>query len=291
MHFDVRLPADSTAPSRLVHAVLKAPNGSNGPHVVANELLAAELAFRLGLPCPEPLLVRIPPDLEPVKLRCSPNYLAPGLAFALPYIPSEAPLGAQHVRHATNVADLPGIFAFDTWLYNRDRTTPGNLLAQPARCGSGWHIWMIDHEYTFGDAAWTPQSLRETVARPAHPCLDVLEPALSLRDTLARWVEAIQCITDELLATAIRLIPLAWLNDPAERRALLAFLLARRDRLDQLVDDFLSVPYSLSRQSPPTSILLPVASPAILHAGGAQTALAALDATVIEHAIETGAPA
>lgn len=291
MHFDVRLPGDAPAPARIVHAVLKVPNGSNGPRVVANELLAAELAFRLGLPCPEPLLVRIPPDLGTVKLRCSPNYLAPGLAFALPYISSEAPLGTTHVRRSTNVDDLPGIFAFDTWLFNRDRTTPGNLLAQPVRRSSGWQIWMIDHEYTFGGVAWTPESLREAVARPAHPCLDLLEPTLQLREALARWVAAIQRITVALLAAAVRLIPSAWLNDPAERRALLAFLLARRDRLEHLVDDYLAGPFCLSAGHTLSALLPSAASPAILPVGVAYTTLAAHDVRAVEHAIGTGAPA
>lgn len=254
MHFDVRIHGDP--PDRAAQVVLKVPNGNNGPRVVVNELLVAELAFRLGLPCPEPLLVEIPRGCDRVKLRCAADYLAPGLAFALPYIPSEAPLTERHVRAARHLVDLPGIFAFDTWVYNLDRTTPGNLLAQPAyadHAGGGWHIWMIDHEYTFGGVDWTAKSLVSDAAAPAHPCLDIVEPTLCRPTALARWITALQRVPAALLAQAIALVPAEWLADPAERRALLVFLLARQAQLPDLVSDYLAPPRFLSIPERPLS--------------------------------------
>src|SRR5579884_2204153 len=160
MHFDVQA-------NRLADVVLKAAAGNGGPRHLVNELVSAELAFRLGLPCPEPLLVRVPPDFAPIPPRHPDDDPVSGFCFALPYLHGNAPPSLEQALHATNASILAGIFVFDSWVANRDRTTPGNLIAVPMPRTGRSSIWMLDHGYTFGGPEWTPDSLAARVSAPA----------------------------------------------------------------------------------------------------------------------------
>lgn len=224
MHVDVHC-------DRPLQAILKPVNSHSGPKLLVNELVCTELAFRLGLPCPEPIVAEISPDLGPIPLRLTPGFVASGPNYAVPFLHrSEAPPSREHVAAADNWQDLPGIVAFDAWISNRDRTTPGNLVAEHSHRDSAvCHIWMIDHGHGLTGPDWTAQSLAGNYEVAPLPYLDILEPSLRRGvHHLERWITAIEELREEAIAAVIALVPKAWLPDPAEREALTTFLYSRR---------------------------------------------------------------
>lgn len=170
MRFEVRC-------GEIRDVVLKPMNNEFGGKLLANELICAELARRLGLPVPESMVVEIPPWLPPVRLRLHPErMLAVGPSFGVAYIDqSVSPPDTHHIELADNLVDLAGIIAFDTWIGNQDRTTPGNLLARPRTDRPDrFYIWMIDHGHAFSGPDWTSDSL------PSVPYLPARYPPLLL---------------------------------------------------------------------------------------------------------------
>jgi hypothetical protein len=120
--------------------VLKFRGAGQGPKALAAEIVAGELARRLGLPVPELVLIELDPalgaaepDPEIQELIAASGGINLGVDFlpgALPYLPTDPP-------DETLAADVVWL---DALITNVDRTPRNpNLLR--------WHknLWLIDH--------------------------------------------------------------------------------------------------------------------------------------------------
>jgi len=226
MHFEI-------AGDSVIESILKPVNSHSGPKLLVNELVSTEIAYRIGLPAPEPYIVDVPPKLE-IPLRHRPGVMAPGPNFAVPYFRvSMAPAENEHIALADNQDDLPGIVAFDTWMGNRDRTTPGNLVATPSTREPGWfHIWMVDHGHAFTGPNWTAESLlEEAESVRALPYPDVLAEPMENARWLSKWLGRITAVDEETVTEVVEKVPLSWLPQRDERRALVTYIVRRRDFL------------------------------------------------------------
>ncbi|WP_156347576.1 MULTISPECIES: HipA family kinase [unclassified Sphingomonas] len=143
---------------------------------LANEVLAAAIGLRLGLPIPTPIVARAAKaDLPATNIRLQDT--EDHIVFASTAMPAGPVL--QMIRDAsdsllpeimsrvTKWDGLGTLYGFDTWIANIDRHR-GNFLF-----GSADEVWLIDHGYSFTGPGWTPSDLR---------------PEVSYTNRLADWV-------------------------------------------------------------------------------------------------------
>jgi hypothetical protein len=203
--------------------VTKFRGAGQGAAALVAEVMAGELARRLGLPVPELVVVEVAPEVghaEPDPeiqelLEASPganlgmDFLPGALTFTLPAEPSVDPAFAADVVW------------FDTLVTNLDRTHRNpNLLV--------WHgrTWLIDHGAAFfrqhGD-----RPLADTAAEPVpmlgdHVLLPVAGPLAEADERLAERALA-------AVDGAAMLVPDEWLGpQPGDARAGLREFLERR---------------------------------------------------------------
>jgi hypothetical protein len=204
--------------------VLKFRGAGQGRKALVAEIVAGELARRLGFPVPEltlveldPALARAEPDPEIQDLLAASAGTNLGVDFlpeALPFNPAVGPDPGPELA-----ADVVWLDAFVT---NVDRTPQNpNLLV--------WHeqLWLIDHGaalyFHHGDAH-PPDHARG----PFHAIRDhVLLPfAGSIEEADARLAPR---VTRALLEEVAAEIPAAWLED-GEREVYAEYLCARLER-------------------------------------------------------------
>lgn len=121
--------------------VLKFRGAGQGRKALVAELVAGEIARRLGLPVPEIVLARLAPDLgraEPDPEIQDLLRASSGLNLALDYLPGS--LGFDPLVKPPDPDLASRILWFDALMQNVDRTPRNtNLLV--------WHekLWLIDH--------------------------------------------------------------------------------------------------------------------------------------------------
>jgi hypothetical protein len=214
--------------------VVKFRSAGQGLKALVAEVIVGELARRAGLPVPEIVVVRVPPELgrtEPdpeinelvtgsAGLNCGLDFL-PGALDYNPARPDEIdPLRASE------------IVWLDALATNVDRTARNpNLLV--------WHreTWLIDH----GAALYQHHGERDLVARAREPFpLIAQHVLLPLAGELARADERLSGALDAAAVTAaVELVPDDWLgSDPAGARAdYVAYLSVRLEAPRQFRQD------------------------------------------------------
>jgi hypothetical protein len=200
--------------------VVKFRGAGQGPRALVAELLAGELARKLGLPVPElvfveldPRIAHAEPDPEIQELLRASEGLNVGLDFlpgSLPYNPLQPPPPET----------AAAIVWFDSLVVNVDRTPRNpNMLR--------WHhgLWLIDHGAAFyrhhsaDEAAWDPTAAAEAPFRQVAEHV-LLRDAGPIADEDARLAAALDEAT---LQELVALVPQTW----ADPEQYLQFLRAR----------------------------------------------------------------
>jgi hypothetical protein len=204
--------------------VVKFRGAGQGPKALIAELVAGELARRLGLPVPliafvelDPVLGLAEPDPEIQDLIAA----SAGLNIGIDFLP-----GALPFEPATGFALDPALAAsivwFDALVTNVDRTPRNpNLLV--------WHerLWLIDHGASLHvhHQTWdmAPYAARPFAAIRDHVLLPCAGSIAEADESLAPLLER------EVLDEVTALVPDEWLGEPAdERRAAYAAYLSER---------------------------------------------------------------
>jgi hypothetical protein len=205
--------------------VMKFRGAGQGPLALVAEIIAGELARRLGLRVPELVLAeldpRIPgsePDPEIQDLLKASN----GLNLGVDFLPGSA--GFDPLGWSAEPAFASQLVWFDALVSNPDRTWRNpNLLV--------WHgdIWLIDH----GAALYFHHNW--PTARPDRP-YDAREHVLHDRATGlgAAHDELAPRVTTALLAEVAGLVPPDWFGERAGP-AYAELLLARVPLLPELI--------------------------------------------------------
>ncbi|GAA4591339.1 hypothetical protein BJY16_000236 [Actinoplanes octamycinicus] len=186
--------------------VVKFRGAGQGPKALVAEVIAGELARRLGLPVPE--LARV--ELDPVVARAEPDEevqelikASAGGNLGMDFLPGA--LGYDPNAHPVEAGLASRVLAFDAFVENVDRSWRNpNLLI--------WHggLWLIDHGATlYFHHNWAraesvvhrPYKWDDHVLKPYATALAAEGPALAAR------------ITPELLAEVVELVPGDWLDD------------------------------------------------------------------------------
>jgi HipA-like kinase len=226
--------------------VVKFSNNPQHPRILANEMLAARLALRLGLPVRDPAFVHVPPELiagNPEmefeigtrRVRCAAGLQfgssypgQPGQSLVVDFLPDRL------LRRVEGLAPtFLGAFVFDKWTCNCDGRQM--IFTRPAADEkASYSPWIIDNGFCFNDGEW---NFPDSPIRGIYPRRLVyegvrgfqsFEPFLSRVENLEAWQveESAEGIPDE------------WCGErPGEFQALIKRLHERRRRVRQALVD------------------------------------------------------
>jgi hypothetical protein len=192
--------------------VVKFRGAGQGPKALVAEVIAGELARRLGLPVPELTVVH----LDPVVARAEPDEevqelikASAGANLGMDFLPGS--LGYDPNANPVDPVLASRVLAFDAFVENVDRSWRNpNLLI--------WHrgLWLIDHGATlYFQHNWAraeavvhrPYAWDDHVLRPYATVLATEGPALAAR------------LTPALLDEVVALVPPEWLDVPGSAYA------------------------------------------------------------------------
>jgi hypothetical protein len=226
--------------------VVKFQNNPQGIRILANELLAALLAEKMGLPVPESAIVDVPPNLIRytdqlvIDRGWQRTWCRPGLCFGSRWGANEAlPNGVgdlydflppDQLRTVENLAAFAGMLVFDKWTGNADDRQA--IFVRRSRA-SPFRTFMIDNGLCFNGSKW---DFAVGLKRGLFWRRVVYEQVQGF-DAFEPWLSRLEREIDRsVLEDAAREIPREWYrggDDPLGR------LLARLDQRRKHVRDFL----------------------------------------------------
>ena len=188
--------------------VVKFHGAGQGRKALVAEIIAGELARRLGLRMPDIVTV----DLDPVIGRHEPDpdvqdllKASPGRNLGIDYLPGS--LGFDPLAWTPDPAFAASVLWFDALIGNVDRSWRNpNLLV--------WHgdVWLIDHGASlYFHHAWA--SAAKLVAKPYDAGDHVLATFVDDEALAAAGRRLGPLVTDDLLREVVGLVPVAWLED------------------------------------------------------------------------------
>jgi hypothetical protein len=188
--------------------VVKFHGAGQGRKALVAEVIAGELARRLGLRVPDIVTV----DLDPVIGRHEPDpdvqdllKASPGRNLGIDYLPGS--LGFDPLAWTPDPEFAASVLWFDALVGNVDRSWRNpNLLV--------WHgdVWLIDHGASlYFHHAWS--SAAKLVAKPYDAGDHVLETFVDDTALAAAGRRLGLLVTDDLLRTVVDLVPVEWLED------------------------------------------------------------------------------
>jgi hypothetical protein len=158
--FEASFPT-STSPSRIVtdagRAYLKGIGNPEGPHALASEWLAGNLAKWLGLRTFDFAIMQVRNGDE-IEMKNG-RLVQPGPAFVTRAEHGNSWGGsAEELQHLINPQDISCLIVFDTWVRNRDRFVPGNrchydnvFLSSEHTQGVARELVAMDHTHVFSN--------------------------------------------------------------------------------------------------------------------------------------------
>jgi hypothetical protein len=218
--------------------VMKFLGAGQGSKALIAELLAGEIARRLGLPVPEIVLLDL--DAELGRLEAHPEISAllgasEGRNLGLRFL--EGATSYDRLLEPPDAGLASRIVWFDAYVTNVDRTPRNvNLLLWRQR------LWLIDH----GAALYFHHDWKDYLARSRSPFPRVQDHVLLpyARQLAAADAELRPLLTDDFIARLVAAIPDVWLDErapfsdaAAHRRAYSEYLLARRDAAPVFVEE------------------------------------------------------
>lgn len=226
--------------------IVKFQNNPQHVRVLTNEMLAARLALRIGLPVPRPAIVEVPPDLiegnpqltMEIGVRREP--CAPGLHFgsSFPGVPGETLvvefLPDRLLQKVHNFASaFVGAFVFDKWTCNCD----GRQMIFTRAAGEErpvYSAWLIDQGFCFNDGEW---NFPDSPIRSLYPRRIVYEKVRGLK-SFDPYLSAVENLKEDEILECLAGIPLEWCRGETEQLGRLAQKLCqRRLQLRQAIID------------------------------------------------------
>lgn len=223
--------------------VVKFQNNPQHLRVLANELLATELAERVGLPVPAPRIVDVSdwlvertPELH-IQLagkseRCQAGkqfgarfVVDPFEGHALDYLPED------QLDRVANLREFGGMLCLDKWTGN----TNGRQAVFVKRAGERrYRAVFIDQGYCFNAGEWT---FMDSPLRGVY-ALNAVYERVEGWDSLEPWLTNIETISDSVLMDCAGSIPPEWMGDSDDLERLIEQLGRRRKVVRELITAF-----------------------------------------------------
>jgi hypothetical protein len=196
---------------------------SNLLKLAANEWVGWGLANALKLPVFPCAFVEIGQALIAASPELSKRLSAPGVHFGVQKATHYVNLAKVRVPHALveNAADIPRSVAFDTWILNRDRAKPDNILLHRTGDRKNYRFILTDHGQAFLGPNWNEESIRsrETLGDPV-PMERWVAATVQGKHSFEPTLQAIEGFPQERLDDVVGRIPDDWLFSGREREAL-----------------------------------------------------------------------
>jgi hypothetical protein len=212
--------------------VLKFRGAGQGPKALVAELIAGEIGRALDLPVPEIVfmeldgaLARSEPDFEVQELAKA----STGLNLGLDYLPGAVAFSTIDIARVDPLL-ASRIVWFDAYMSNVDRTVRNTNMLY-------WHqrLMLIDH----GAALYFHHATDDYLARVRDPFRSIKDHVLlSAASELAEATrDSREFLTPGVLDTIVSEVPLAWMEDEAQRQTYRAYLQARLDAAEFFVEE------------------------------------------------------
>lgn len=218
-----------------VRYVVKFKENSQGKRVLVNELIANGIARYLELPCPTGVIIEVSESfLNASKLTLPGKPVSSGLHFGTLDIMDgnyQRPPRSL-IPGARNVDKFPSVLLFDILTMNHDRCNEGNFLIKPD--GSVYDFYIVDQGHCFGQPNWDASIVAKvgTWNRNAFPEItQTIEGVEPFRGA----IDKIKAMDDSLIAQIIEEVPDEWDLNTDERKALQAFILGQRNKIEDII--------------------------------------------------------
>jgi hypothetical protein len=224
--------------------VVKFQNNPQHMRVLANEFLASRLAAAVGLTVPESELVEVSrwliensPELEMdlgrTRVPCQAG-LQFGSRFAGGTMPGQVVdyLPEEQLAELMNLGEFAGVLALDKWTGNANGRQAVFTRRQRQR---RYKAIFIDFGYCFHAGEWR---FEDAPLRGVYFRNDVYREVTGW-ESFEPWLTRMETIADDIVWTIANQVPPEWYGgDQSEMEALVVKLLARRNRIRELVEEF-----------------------------------------------------
>ncbi len=221
--------------------VVKLQNNRLGQKVLVNELIACKFAQWMDLCFPPGGIIELEEAFIAKNKRLKAARVPAGRHFASLYLPDTEYVGRRNLAKAVNKKQMAGIILFDHFFHNIDRSrNRKNLLLR--REAKAYRLYAIDNSHLFGQGRWTTDLLGRLAVRVRinkRRAFGWLLKYYLTEDDFTSYIAQLKKITSQQLFMLVAEIPPEWLPEQSEREALLAYLIKRRDMVDEIVGQLL----------------------------------------------------
>lgn len=216
--------------------VVKLQNNCMGTKVLVNEYVACWFGQRMELCFPPSDLIEIHEQVFKKNRRLKAAGIKPRPHFASQYIHGNGYVSRRYLQRAVNKRAMAGVMLFDHMFHNVDRTkNRKNLLV--CHEDAAYVLYAIDNSHLFVRGRWSVHSLEKLTSRIAvnhwRAYGWLLKYFLAAED-FAPYVTKVKGISDQDLAQLVQSIPQEWLPKDSERAALLNYMIARCNMVDDI---------------------------------------------------------
>lgn len=211
---------------------LKVMGNRQGPHVLASEVVASNLAEWFGLSVPDFAVLRLPQEAVFPLPR---NIVAqPGPAFVSRHVSGRTWGGsAAELRTVENATDITRLVVFDTWVRNCDRHPPdlttrkpnyANVyLADTSHSGRS-RLVVLDHTHCFDcgrDFSEHLADINHVKDERTYGLFPAFQPFIDAGELV--WCKSmLRSVTKKLAEEVVNRVPVEWQVANAARAALIA---------------------------------------------------------------------
>ncbi len=221
--------------------IVKFQNNPQHVRVLANELLAARLAERLGLPVARAEVIEVTAELieDTPELHIQKSLgrepCRAGLQFGSRYPGDPAGVAVldlvpdERLREVGNLNAFLGILVFDRWTCN---TNGRQVIFCPNGAPTRYRAMMIDQGFCFNAGDW---NFPDSPLRGLYPRPLVYQPVRSL-DSFEPVLHRVEEISPRVLDEAVASVPPEWYDfDQEALLSLITRLYDRRKRIRQML--------------------------------------------------------
>jgi hypothetical protein len=218
---------------------IKFKENSQGLRVLVNELVASQIALRLGVPTPETVLMEVTTPFLQANTFLERRYahsVSTGKHFGsrlLRNMFDNPPTSL--IAGARNRIDFPAVIVFDVLTNNSDRANAQNfLMVRPDQYPRTLDFVAIDFGHCFGSPSWDV-SITSRVGQWCGSCFPEMAGCIEGAEPFREALERLSLITTAWIGDLLDSVPSEWSLTPPEREALSRFILGQRGEVARIL--------------------------------------------------------
>jgi hypothetical protein len=219
--------------------VVKLRNNQLGSKVLASEFFAAKFGALIDLCFPSSQIIEINEETLRKNRTLTTLFANQGKHFASHYLTGANYVDRHNLHKAANVSQMAGVLLFDHMFHNADRAyNRKNLLIRKEN--GLYKIYAIDNSHLFRSGRWTIEGIEKLKMKIKvyyqYSFGLLLRNYLTVQDFIP-YVEKVQNINDQTIATILEEIPREWLPNELDRQAFNSFVKVRCTLAEQIGEE------------------------------------------------------